>query len=53
MLEIGDFFGINPDLRINPNSIPDTDNVIHKNKLRVYMGAKNLSYQKFTRRNSS
>ena len=25
MLEIGDFFGINTDLRINPNSIPHTD----------------------------
>ena len=24
MLEIGDFFGINTDLRINPNSIPHT-----------------------------
>ena len=25
MLEIGDFFGINTDLRIDPNSIPNTD----------------------------
>ena len=25
VLEIGDVFGINIDLRINPNSIPDTD----------------------------